>query len=132
MMYDFGTEFGRAFQLVDGDLLDLTGDPEMGKPRGTDVHEGKMTSNHPCTNHLAWIRKEHLADVLNNFSDDRWNELTTLLEISGSFSYKATNPESRRSRPRDNFQSSFLRCQGPHLRGSVNLQKQESVISGIS
>ena len=42
MMYEFGTEFGRAFQLVD-DLLDLTGDPEMGKPRGTDVHEGKMT-----------------------------------------------------------------------------------------
>ena len=30
MMYEFGTEFGRAFQLVD-DLLDLTGDPEMGK-----------------------------------------------------------------------------------------------------
>ena len=87
MMYDFGTEFGRAFQLVD-DLFDLTGDPEMGKPRGTDVHEGKMTL--PIIHALTILHgseREHLADVLNNFSDDRWNELTTLLEISGSFSY---------------------------------------------
>ena len=39
---EFGWEVGRAFQLVD-DLLDLTGDEKMGKPRGSDVHEGKMT-----------------------------------------------------------------------------------------
>ena len=87
MMYEFGTEFGRAFQLVD-DLLDLTGDPEMGKPRGTDVHEGKMTL--PLIHALTILHgseREHLADVLNNFSDDRWNELTSLLELSGSFSY---------------------------------------------
>ena len=31
--------------------------------------------------------REHLADVLSNFSDDRWNELTSLLEISESFNY---------------------------------------------
>ena len=37
---EFGWEVGRAFQLVD-DLLDLTGDEKMGKPRGSDVHEGK-------------------------------------------------------------------------------------------
>ena len=87
MMYEFGTEFGRAFQLVD-DLLDLTGDPEMGKPRGTDVHEGKMTL--PLIHALTILHgseREHLADVLSNFSDDRWNELTSLLELSGSFSY---------------------------------------------
>ena len=41
-MREFGMEFGIAFQLVD-DILDLTGDERMGKPRGTDVHEGKMT-----------------------------------------------------------------------------------------
>ena len=38
----FGWEVGRAFQMVD-DLLDLTGNPRMGKPRGTDIYEGKMT-----------------------------------------------------------------------------------------
>ena len=36
---------------------------------------------------LHGSEREHLADVLNNFSDDRWNELTSLLELSGSFSY---------------------------------------------
>jgi geranylgeranyl pyrophosphate synthase len=35
-------ELGIAFQLVD-DLLDLSGDERMGKPRGADVLEGKMT-----------------------------------------------------------------------------------------
>ncbi|MBT6254572.1 MAG: polyprenyl synthetase family protein, partial [Euryarchaeota archaeon] len=38
----FGMELGIAFQLVD-DLLDLRGDERMGKPRGADVIEGKMT-----------------------------------------------------------------------------------------
>ena len=86
-LYEFGTEFGRAFQLVD-DLLDLTGDPSMGKPRGTDVHEGKMTLPliHALTT-LHGAEREHLADVLNNFSDDRWNELHSLLEISDSMEY---------------------------------------------
>ncbi len=83
----FGWEIGRAFQLVD-DLLDLTGDPSMGKPRGTDVHEGKMTLPliHGLTM-LHGVEREQLADVLQNFSDDRWGELTNLLEIAGSFDY---------------------------------------------
>jgi len=87
LMFDFGTEFGRAFQLVD-DLLDLTGDSEMGKPKGTDVHEGKMTLPliHALTT-LHGTEREQLADVLNNFSDDRWNELHSLLEISNSLGY---------------------------------------------
>ncbi len=83
----FGWEIGRAFQLVD-DLLDLTGDPSMGKPRGTDVHEGKMTLPliHGLTM-LHGVEREQLADVLQNFSDDRWGELTNLLESAGSFDY---------------------------------------------
>ena len=83
----FGWEIGRAFQLVD-DLLDLTGDPSMGKPRGTDVLEGKMTLPliHGLTM-LHGVEREQLADVLQNFSDDRWGELTNLLEIAGSFDY---------------------------------------------
>lgn len=86
-MNEFGWELGRAFQLVD-DLLDLTGDPDMGKPRGTDVHDGKMTLPiiHALTM-LHGVEREQLADVLQNFSDDRWGELNELLESAGSFDY---------------------------------------------
>ncbi len=84
---NFGIELGRAFQLVD-DLLDLTGESSMGKPKGTDVHEGKMTLPliHALTI-LHGIEREQLADIINNFSNDRWQELTSLLVKSGSFEY---------------------------------------------
>jgi len=84
---NFGIELGRAFQLVD-DLLDLTGEPSMGKPKGTDVHDGKMTLPiiHALTI-LHGVEREQLADILNNFSNDRWQELTELLVKSGSLEY---------------------------------------------
>ena len=41
-LYNFGMPLGLAFQLVD-DLLDLIGDDRLGKPRGLDILEGKMT-----------------------------------------------------------------------------------------
>jgi len=84
---EFGWEVGRAFQLVD-DLLDLTGDSTMGKPRGTDVQDGKMTLPiiHALTM-LHGVEREQLADVLQNFSEDRWGELTESLESAGSFDY---------------------------------------------
>ncbi|MCP2502861.1 MAG: polyprenyl synthetase family protein [Candidatus Thalassarchaeaceae archaeon] len=84
---EFGWEIGRAFQLVD-DLLDLTGDENMGKPRGGDVHEGKMTLPiiHALTM-LHGVEREQLADILQNFSDDRWGELVSLLSSAGSFDY---------------------------------------------
>ena len=84
---EFGMELGIAFQLVD-DLLDLTGDERMGKPRGTDVHEGKMTL--PLIHSLTLLHgdgRRQLADVLNNFRDDRWDELEMLIEQSDSFAY---------------------------------------------
>ena len=84
---DFGIEIGRAFQLVD-DLLDLTGKPSMGKPRGTDVYDGKMTL--PIIHALTLLygpEREQLEDILNNFSDDRWQELTVLLNKSNSLMY---------------------------------------------
>jgi len=87
LMKSFGIELGRAFQLVD-DLLDLTGDSSMGKPRGTDIHEGKMTL--PLIHGLTILHgseREQLEDVLTNFSDARWEELMYLLECSGSIDY---------------------------------------------
>ena len=36
---------------------------------------------------LQGAEREQLADVLSNFSDDRWNELHSLLEISDSMEY---------------------------------------------
>jgi len=83
----FGMEFGRAFQMVD-DLLDLTGEPSMGKPRGTDVHDGKMTL--PIIHALTMLHgaeREQLADVLQNFSDERWEELIELLDAAESLYY---------------------------------------------
>ncbi len=82
-----GAEIGRAFQLVD-DLLDITGGEKMGKPRGTDVHEGKMTL--PIIHGLTMLRgpeRLELADVLTNYSDERIEELTELLHKAGSFEY---------------------------------------------
>ena len=83
----FGMEFGRAFQMVD-DLLDLIGEPSMGKPRGADVHDGKMTLPiiHALTM-LHGVERERLADVLQNFSDERWEELIELLDAAESLEY---------------------------------------------
>ena len=86
-MREFGMELGIAFQLVD-DLLDLTGDERMGKPRGTDVHEGKMTL--PIIHALTLLHgdaRRKLADVLGEFHDERWGELEELLESGDSFGY---------------------------------------------
>jgi len=86
-LWSYGMELGRAFQLVD-DILDLVGDDLIGKPRGTDVHEGKMTL--PIIYALTMLHgadRDQLRDVLTNFGDDRLQELVELLEQAGSFNY---------------------------------------------
>ena len=86
-LWGYGMELGRAFQLVD-DILDLVGDDLIGKPRGTDVHDGKMTL--PIIYALTMLHgadRDQLRDVLTNFGDDRLHELVELLEQAGSFEY---------------------------------------------
>lgn len=86
----FGMELGIAFQLVD-DLLDLLGDERMGKPRGADVYEGKMTL--PLIHSLTLLHGEsrlRLAEVITNFDDEVWPELIDLLEEAGSIDYSRT------------------------------------------
>jgi len=83
----FGMELGIAFQLMD-DLLDLRGDERMGKPRGKDVIEGKMTL--PLIHALTLLhgkRRQRLSEILNNFSDSLWDELMGLLDTSDSIHY---------------------------------------------
>jgi len=70
------------------DLLDLRGDERMGKPRGADVHEGKMTL--PLIHALTLSHGSHrqrLSELIENFSDDDFDELMTLLDRSTSMEY---------------------------------------------
>jgi geranylgeranyl pyrophosphate synthase len=83
----FGMELGIAFQLVD-DLLDLRGDERMGKPRGADVYEGKMTL--PLIHALTLshgVHRDRLSTLIESFSDENFDELMSLLERSSSLEY---------------------------------------------
>ena len=83
----FGMELGIAFQLVD-DLLDLRGDERMGKPRGADVLEGKMTL--PLIHALTLshgLERMRLAELIEDFSDEYFDELMYLLNRSDSMNY---------------------------------------------
>ena len=83
----FGMQLGIAFQLVD-DLLDLRGDDRMGKPRGADVYEGKMTL--PLIHALTLSHgrhRERLAEMIESFDDSNFVELMRLLDRSSSLEY---------------------------------------------
>jgi geranylgeranyl pyrophosphate synthase len=84
---NFGLELGVAFQLVD-DLLDIKGDMRMGKPRGADVYEGKMTL--PLIHALTLLHSDErvrLGAILADFKDEYFEELIELLQRSDSLSY---------------------------------------------
>ena len=89
-LYNFGMQLGLAFQLVD-DLLDLIGDDRLGKPRGLDILEGKMTL--PLLlgiNNLEGKDKEKLLNLVSKFSLQDLDEVLHLLKISGSIDYCRT------------------------------------------
>lgn len=60
----------------------------MGKPRGVDVAEGKMTL--PLIHALTLSHGEDraaLAELLADFSEERWGALMAILERSDSLHY---------------------------------------------
>jgi heptaprenyl diphosphate synthase len=67
---EFGLNFGMAFQLVD-DVLDLVGDPDrLGKPIGSDLHNGVLTlpallelAGHRNGDLLAMLRRRGATDL---------------------------------------------------------------------
>ena len=86
-MYEFGLQLGIAFQLVD-DLLDLYGDDRLGKPRGVDVYEGKMTL--PIIHALTLLhgeKRDQLSEILSDFGDEKFTQLIDLLTHSKSIEY---------------------------------------------
>ncbi len=86
-LLEFGTELGIAFQLVD-DLLDILGDDRMGKTRGADIFEGKMTL--PLIHALTLLHGQErirLAEIITNFDDSLFDELISLLRSAESLIY---------------------------------------------
>ncbi len=86
-LFEFGMQLGIAFQLVD-DLLDIVGDERIGKTRGSDVYEGKMTL--PLIHALTILhgeQRDELAEIIKDFDDSKFDRLIQLLKIGGSVNY---------------------------------------------
>jgi len=100
-LYTFGMEIGLAFQLVD-DLLDLSGDEQMGKKPGADVIEGKMTLPliHSLTS-LHGARRNELERVIRDFDESLTEELMHLLNESESIDYVRRLVDNHLNRARE-------------------------------
>ncbi len=103
-LFEFGMQIGIAFQLVD-DLLDIRGDERMGKPRGSDIYEGKMTL--PIIHALTILHGEQrarLAEIINNFEDPLFDELISLLNFGNSLNYTEILIETHLERSKKNLE----------------------------
>jgi octaprenyl-diphosphate synthase len=84
----FGEKIGTAFQIKD-DLLDY-GDDDIGKPRGIDIKEKKMTL--PliyALSHASPKDKRNIINIVKNDNENeaRVNELINIVKASGGIEY---------------------------------------------
>lgn len=84
----FGEKVGMAFQIKD-DLFDY-GDEEIGKPRGIDIKERKMTL--PLIHalqHASWIEKKRITFIVRNQSHKsrKVQEVIDFVKDSGGLTY---------------------------------------------
>ena len=78
----FGTKAGIAFQIKD-DLFDYLQVPLIGKPKGLDIREGKLTL--PLIYSLSKADKKtksHYIKILKNKSNQKQKFLTSLISLS--------------------------------------------------
>jgi octaprenyl-diphosphate synthase len=111
---NFGMQLGISFQLVD-DLLDLLGDTRMGKPRGADVMDGKMTL--PLIHGLTMLHgdaRQRLSEVIDGFNDSLWDELIDLLNQAGSVEYSKALVRTHMERGLEEL-SNFADCEAKQL-----------------
>lgn len=111
---NFGMQLGISFQLVD-DILDLLGDTRMGKPRGADVMDGKMTL--PLIHGLTMLHgdaRQRLSEVINAFNDSLWEELIDLLNQAGSIEYSKALVRTHMERGLEEL-TNFADCEAKQL-----------------
>jgi octaprenyl-diphosphate synthase len=96
---DYGIRLGMAFQIAD-DILDYLGDPVVtGKPRCSDLREGKMTL--PIIYALRTLdqndpRRRDLSDLVENpheLDDDGAQQICSLIDKCGGFEYSRNKAE---------------------------------------
>lgn len=89
-MRTFGRNLGVAFQIKD-DLLDYIGDEKkLGKPRGNDIRENKVTLPLIFTlKNVSKAEKEKILAILNNgeLVDDRISQIVELVNHNGGVDY---------------------------------------------
>ncbi len=113
-LFGFGMQIGIAFQLVD-DLLDIRGDERMGKPRGSDIYEGKMTL--PIIHALTILhgsQRERFAEILHNFEDSLFDEFISLLNFGDSLTYTEILIQNHLERAMQNLDY-FPECEAKQL-----------------
>lgn len=102
-LYQFGYNFGMAFQIVD-DILDFTGDDAtLGKPAGSDLRQGTLTlpffhylQQHP--NAASLIETMEIAhDAADDGDSAAWDAVVTTLvyDLRTSAAIEAAREEAR-------------------------------------